>query len=140
MLVNNSYNEPKVTAAIGALVGPPFKLSQRWQLGGIGSPKLIISQSSIEIHNLLVLDHNTNSCNIELRPKGIIVRFRSLLETYALSIPYYKLHLYKGKASEYSVYMDQYFVKVYANDSVHQFFRKLWKEKNRNTPPSIEDL
>ena len=129
-----------MTAAIGALVGPPFKLSQRWQLGGIGSPKLIISQSSIEIHNLLVLDHNTNSCNIELRPKGIIVRFRSLLETYALIIPYYKLHLYKGKASEYSVYMDQYFVKVYANDSVHQFFRKLWKEKNRNTPPSIEDL
>jgi len=129
-----------VTAAIGALVGPPFKLSQRWQLGGIGSPKLIISQSSIEIHNLLVLDHNTNSCNIELRPKGIIVRFRSLLETYALIIPYYKLHLYKGKASEYSVYMDQYFVKVYANDSVHQFFRKLRNEKNRNTPPSIEDL
>ena len=88
-----------MTAAIGALVGPPFKLSQRWQLGGIGSPKLIISQSSIEIHNLLVLDHNTNSCNIELRPKGIIVRFRSLLETYALIIPYYKLQLYKGKAS-----------------------------------------
>ena len=129
-----------MTAAIGALVGPPFKLSQRWQLGGIGSPKLIISQSSIEIHNMLVLDHNTNSCNIELRPKGIIVRFRSLLETYALIIPYYKLHLYKGKASEYSVYMDQYFVKVYANDSVHQFFRKLRNEKNRNTPPSIEDL
>lgn len=129
-----------MTAAIGALVGPPFKLSQRWQLGGIGSPKLIISQSSIEIHNLLVLDHNTNSCNIELRPKGIIVRFRSLLETYALIIPYYKLQLYKGKASEYSVYMDQYFVKVYANDSVHQFFRKLRNEKNRNTPPSIEDL
>lgn len=129
-----------MTAAIGALVGPPFKLSQRWQLGGIGSPKLVISQSSIEIHNLLVLDHNTNSCNIELRPKGIIVRFRSLLETYALIIPYYKLHLYKGKASEYSVYMDQYFVKVYANDSVHQFFRKLRNEKNRNTPPSIEDL
>ena len=140
MLVNNSYNEPKVTTAIEALVGPPFKLSARWKLGGVGSPQLLISQSSAEIHSLLVLDHNTNSCNIELRPEGIILRFRSLLETYALVIPYYKLQLYKGKASEYSVYMDHYFVKVHANDSVHRFFRKLRVEKNKNTPPSVDEL
>ena len=132
MLVNNSYNEPKVTTAIG-LVGPPFKLSARWKLGGVGSPGYLF-HSSAEIHSLLVLDHNTNSCNIELRPEGIILRFRSLLETYALVIPYYKLQLYKGKASEYSVYMDHYFVKVHANERVHRFFRKLREEKSKNTP------
>ena len=140
MLVNVSYNEPKLHEEINLVVGPPYKLKERWKLGGIGSPKMTISQTSAEIQSLLVLDHNTNSCNVELRPKGIILRFRSLLETYALIIPYFKLQLYKGKASEYSIYKDQYFVKVHADDSVHNFFRKLRTEKNKNTPPSVEDL
>ena len=64
-----------------------FSLKERWAKGGIGSSKLVIGQSSMDIHNLLVLDNNRNTCNIELRPKGIILRFRSLLETYALVIP-----------------------------------------------------
>ena len=140
MLVNNSYNEPKIKEAMEGLVGPPFRLKERWQLGGIGSPKLIITQTSAEIHSLLALDHNRNSCNIELRPKGIILRFRSLLETYALVIPYYKLQLYKGKAEEYSIYMDHYTVKVHADASVHKFFKKVLAEKVKNTPPSVEDL
>lgn len=137
MLINNSYNEPKVKEAIESLVGPPFKLTARWQMGGIGSPQLFITQTSAEIHSLLALDHNRNSCNIEMRPKGIILRFRSLLETYALVIPYYKLQLYKGKAEEYSIYMDQYVVKVYANAGVHKFFKKLLAEKAKNTPPAV---
>ena len=84
-----------------------------------------ITQASIDIHNLLVLDQNRNTCNIELRPKGIIVRFRSLLETYALVIPYYKLNIYKGKADEYSVYKDQYFIKVQLTTAVHRFIQKV---------------
>ena len=112
MLLNVSYNEPKVNEKIEITVGKPFSLKERWAKGGIGSSKLVISQSSIDIHNLLVLDNNRNTCSIELRPKGIILRFRSLLETYALVIPYYKLTLYKGKAQEYSIYIDKQFVKV----------------------------
>jgi len=140
MLVNNSYNEPKVREAINDLVGPPFKLTERWKMGGIGSPKLIINQTSVEIHSLLALDHNRNSCNIELRPKGIILRFRSLLETYALVIPYSKLQLYTGKASEYSIYMDHYFVKIMAYSPTHKFFRKVMAQKAQNTPPTIDEL
>ena len=75
---------------------------------------------------MLELDHNINYCNIEIRPKGIILRFRSLLETYALIIPYYKLKLFKGKSNEYSVYIDKYFVKVHVGKkSEHNFFKKI---------------
>ena len=84
MLVNVSYNNKELTRKIDDEVGKPFLLKNRWAMGGIGSPKLFITESSIEIRNLLLLDNNLDSCNIELRPKGIIVRFRSLLETYAL--------------------------------------------------------
>ena len=141
MLLNVSYNEPKVNEKIESTVGKPFSLKERWAKGGIGSSKLVISQSSIDIHNLLVLDNNRNTCNIELRPKGIILRFRSLLETYALVIPYYKLTLYKGKAHEYSIYIDKQFVKVVADTKASfKFFSKISAEKVANQLPGIEDL
>lgn len=141
MLLNISYNDPELKQRIDKEVGKPFTLKKRWDLGGIGSPKLFITSSSIDIHNLLILDQNLNQCNIELRPLGIIIRFRSLLETYGLVIPYYKLKVYKGKAEEYSLYKDQYFIKVKADTKgVHRFFKKIIEEKTLNTPPSLEDL
>jgi len=71
-----------------------------------------------------------NYCNIELRPKGVIIRFRSLLEVYGLIIPYYKLKLYKGKKFLYSIYNDDTFIKVEAKKTTeHSFFRKLNLEK-----------
>ena len=141
MLLNISYNNLKTKEAITAEVGPTFTLLERFKLNGTGSPKLHITSTSIEIHNLLILDSNMNTCNIELRPKGIIVMFRSLLETYGLIIPYYKLNLYKGKAQEYSIYKDQYFIKVKAdNPSIHKFMMKILDYRNSIAPPTIEDI
>ena len=93
MLLNISYNDPTVKRQIEKAVGRPFSLKQRWKLGGKKKKKLMINSASIDIHNLLILDNNLKSCNLELRPLGIIVHFRSLLETYGLIIPYYKLKL-----------------------------------------------
>ncbi|MEP2058267.1 MAG: hypothetical protein ABJJ05_10705 [Maribacter litoralis] len=141
MLVNVSYNNKSVSKKIDAEVGKPFTLKERWALGGIGSPKLIITETSIDIRNLLILDNNRNTCNIEMRPKGIIVGFRSLLESYALVIPYYKLSIYKGQASVYSIYKDQYFIKVESDTkAVQKFLKKIMDYKADNTPTSIEDL
>jgi hypothetical protein len=141
MLLNISYNQPEIRKKIIAEVGVPFTLMERFKLKGIGSPKLHITSVSIDIHNLLVLDQNTNVCNIEMRPKGIIVMFRALLETYALVIPYYKLNLYKGKSQEYSIYRDQYFIKVKAEDpSIHKFMMKILDFKTGNAPTQVGDL
>ena len=110
-------------------------------MGGIGSPKLHITETSLEIQNLLILDNNLNTCNIEMRPKGIIVRFRSLLETYGLIIPYYKLTIYKGDFAIYSVYRDNYFIKVKSDTkAIQKYFKKLLDYKADNAPTSIEDL
>jgi hypothetical protein len=141
MLLNISYNDPSQRRSIDQEVGKTFSLQKRWSLGGIGSKKLIINSASIDIHNLLILDQNINTCNIELRPKGIILRFRSLLETYGLVIPYYKLKIYKGKSQEYSVYLDQYFVKIRADSSgIHKFFKKINNQKVLNTPLNLKDI
>ena len=141
MLLNVSYNNPEIVRKIDAEVGKPFNLKKRWQLGGIGSPKLFITSTSTEIRNLLILDNNLDSCNIEIRPLGVIVRFRSLLETFALVIPFYKLAIYKGDLGIYSLYRDHYFIKVKADTkAIQKFFRKLLDYKADNAPTSIEDL
>ncbi len=141
MLVNVSYNNSDLTRQIDEEVGKPFTLRERWRLNGIGSPKLFITETSVQIRNLLLLDNNLNSCNVEMRPKGIIVRFRSLLETYALVIPYYKLTIYKGDFAIYSIYRDQYFIKVKSDTkAIQKFFKKILDYKADNLPTSIEDL
>ncbi|MCL6264998.1 hypothetical protein [Flagellimonas myxillae] len=141
MLLNVSYNDKTRTQKIDAAVGGPFTLKERWELGGIGSPKLFITHTSLEIQNLLILDNNLNCCNIEMRPKGIIVRFRSLLETYGLIIPYYKLKLHKGDLATYSIHHDHYFIKVKSDTkAIQKFFKKLLDYKADNAPTSIGDL
>lgn len=141
MLLNISYNRPNIKEKINKEVGKPFTLLQRMKLNGTGSPKLHITNVSIDIHNLMVIDNKIKVCNVEMRPNGIIVMFRALLETYALVIPYYKLHLYKGKAEEYSIYKDHYFIKVKANTpAIHKYFRKILDYKADNAPTQIEDL
>jgi len=141
MLLNVSYNNKEITRKIDAEVGKPFTLKERWAMGGIGSPKLFITETSLEIRNLLILDNNLDSCNVEIRPKGIIVRFRSLLETFALVIPFYKLTIYKGDFAIYSIYRDHYFIKVRSDTkAIQKFFKKLLNYKTDTAPTSIEDL
>ncbi len=141
MLINVSYNNKEITRKVDAEVGKPFTLKERWAMGGIGSPRLFMTETNIEIRNLLILDNNRDQCNVEIRPKGIIVRFRSLLETFALVIPFYKLTIYKGDLAIYSIYRDHYFIKVQADTkAVQKFFRKLLDYKADNAPTSVEDL
>ena len=141
MLLNVSYTNSEITRKIDSEVGKPFKLSERWAMGGIGSPKLFITETSIEIRNLLILDNNIDCCNIEMRPQGIIVRFRSLLETFALVIPFYKLTIYKGGFAIYSIYRYNHFIKVKSDTkAIQKFFRKILDYKIENAPTSIADL
>jgi hypothetical protein len=141
MLVNVSYNNKEITRKVDEEVGKPFTLKERFNLNGIGSPKLFITASSSGIRDLLLLDNNLDSCNIEMSPKGIILRFRSLLETFALVIPYYKLTIYKGDFAVYSIYRDHHFIKVRSDTkAIQKYFRKMLDYKVDNAPTSIEDL
>nr|WP_288931315.1 hypothetical protein [uncultured Allomuricauda sp.] len=141
MLLNVSYNDKKNTKKIDEAVGKPLPIKERFAMGGIGSPKLPITEASLDIYNLLILDNSTNTCNVEIRPNGIIVRFRSRLETYGLIIPYYKLNVYKGDIGIYSIYMDHYFIKVRSDTkAIQRFFRKLLDHRADNLPTNLEDL
>ncbi|MBT8263218.1 MAG: hypothetical protein KJO05_10375 [Bacteroidia bacterium] len=143
MLLNVSYNNKEVYRKIDEAVGKPYTIAERLKRKGIGAGRLVITQASVQINNLLILDNYRNVCSVEMRPKGIIVGFRSLLESYALVIPYYKLSLYKGRAEEYSIHMDTYFIKILvkAKDKyTHRFMAKILTEKASQQPAHPSDL
>ena len=130
MLKNVSYNNPKLEDEINNFVGKPFSLIERLKMKGIGSGKLLIVSASKEIENLLILDQNINQCNIERRPKGILIYFRVLLETYALFIPYYKLVIFKVDSDVYTIHIDHRKVKIKVKSNKdHEFFRNILNEK-----------
>jgi hypothetical protein len=134
MLKNISYNNPNVIDEINKLVGKPYSFLEKIKRGGVGSKKLLITKADKVIENLLLLDQNINNCNIEIRSSGIIIYFRSLLETYGLIIPYYKLVIFKVSENEYTLNVDSKFVKIKIKSKKdYTFIRKIMEEKAKNT-------
>ena len=134
MIYNITYNDSNIRSKIENDIDKPLSFSQKFLIGGSGSPKLYITECSSEIKKYLDKDNNINTCIIEIRNKGIIVMFRSILETYALTIPFFKLNIYKGKSNEYSIYKDNHYVKILANTkAVHNFMKKIKNFKIKKT-------
>ena len=134
MLKNISYNNLNVIDEINKLVGKPYSFLEKIKRGGVGSKKLLITKADKVIENLLLLDQNINNCNIEIRSSGIIIYFRSLLETYGLIIPYYKLVIFKVSENEYTLNVDSKFIKIKIKSKKdYTFIRKIMEEKAKNT-------
>ena len=82
------------------------------------------------IYSLLILDNNDNTCNIEMRPKGIIIRFRSLLETYALIIPYFKLSIFKPTGDTYSIHSGENKIIIFTKtENKRKFIKRVLEQK-----------
>ncbi|MBT0607397.1 hypothetical protein KIV10_04315 [Aequorivita echinoideorum] len=145
MLLNLSYNDKEIKRQIEAELGKPFGLRERIKMRGNGSPKLILKEASEEITQLMARDKNRNVCNIEMRPNGIIIGFRSKLENYGLIVPYRKLVIFKGNSDEYTLYKDNHFFRIIAGKkdvAVHNFMKKLLEAKAAATPqnPDFGDI
>lgn len=143
MILNISHDYSAKKEQIDAEVGKTMSLKVRKELEGISYSNVIITAASIDIYNLLVLNEDKNTCAFEIRPKGIIISFRSQNDTFALVIPYYKLRIYKGRAEEYSFYRDSQFIKIRADKDdpdIHNFIRKIRDHKSDNAPTRVEDL
>ena len=78
MILNISYNNKKVKNFINESLGKAYGFIERIKMNGIGSPKLKIKDASIDVKLLLDVNSNAKSCNIEIRPKGILIHFKSI--------------------------------------------------------------
>ena len=130
MLKNLSYKDPQIEKQINSLVGKELSLIKKLKLKGAGSRKLYIKKCDNEIYDLLCNDYDLSVCNIEIRPKGIIIYIKSKLETYGLIIPYYKLIIFKVGDEDYTINADTNFIKIrIKNSSDHGFMKKVNSQK-----------
>ena len=132
MLVNFTYNDPERKKAVEKLVGKPIKFFKRFSNGGIGYARLKVLNCSEEVQKLFDYDHNLNTVIIEKRQSGILIWFRSLLESYVVAIPYYQLVLYRN-GLHYSIYGNGFRFEVChmpEKKIKHAFFNQLIKDKS----------
>ena len=112
MLRDLSYKDSEIEKEINNLIGKEFNLLEKLKRRGTGSRQLIIKKSDNNIYEILSKSYELNKCNIEIREKGIIIYFRSRQSTYGLSIPYYKLVIFKVDNNHYTLTYNEYFLKI----------------------------
>ena len=143
MLLKVSEDLAKKKELISNTLGKPFNLQKRKELEGTVLSNIAVTAASIDLYNIMVLHEDKIICNLEMRPKGIVISFRVKNDMYSLVIPFYKLKIYKGKAEEYSFYKDHYFIKIWAGADqaeVHKFVKKIKIYQTDTSFPRIEDI
>ena len=88
MILNISYQSKSQERDINDHVGLSYTFWESLKMGGSGSQKLIIVDCHEIFDPYLKQLHSTKYCNIELRPRGIGLRFRYKLEAIGWFIPY----------------------------------------------------
>jgi hypothetical protein len=99
---------------------------KKLKMGGVGSGRMVIEEASPKLEMTLINGHDLNYANIELRPKGILVRITRRLDNFTWIIPYYHLHIYK--TSGLSVHGQGQFLHFRSNQMLYNnkpFFKKL---------------
>ncbi len=94
MILNTTYTNKDNDATIDNLVGKPYSFLTKLRMKGIGSGRMIIDKVSPKLERALLNGPDINYANIELRPKGILVRITRRLDNFTWIIPYYQLYTY----------------------------------------------
>ena len=97
MILNTTYTNKDNDNLINDLVGNSYGFLRRLQMKGIGSGRMIIDNVSPKLERALLNGPDLNYANIELRPKGILVRITRRLDNFTWIIPYYQLYTYRSK-------------------------------------------
>lgn len=95
MLFETTHIDKNVTKYINETLGRSFSFINRIKLGGVGSKRMIIEAVSEDFNKIMNAISDFNYANIELRPKGILVRTTKGLRRFTWVIPYYQLVVYK---------------------------------------------
>lgn len=95
MILNTTYTNKDHDKLINDLVGRPYSFLRKLQLRGIGSGRMIIDSVSPKLERALLNGPDINYANIELRPKGVLVRITRRLDNFTWIIPYYQLYTFK---------------------------------------------
>ena len=95
MIFSTTHTNKEAKELTNYLLGLPFSFYQSLKMGGIGSKRMIIEETSQNIVDYTNKISDVNYANIELRPEGIIVLLNKGLNNYNWVIPFRQLVIYK---------------------------------------------
>ncbi|WP_417889101.1 hypothetical protein [Xanthomarina gelatinilytica] len=130
MILNTTYTERDQEERIDNLVGKKFGFIETLKLKVIGSKRMIINKASYKIESLLNKSQDINYVNIELRPKGVLLRIHATLKTYAWVIPYYQLVVFKSLNT--SIHAQGQFIQFKQDNRLRDnkgFFQKMMDQR-----------
>lgn len=133
MLFDTTHPNKDYTKAVKETLGDQFSLIEKIKLGGIGSSRLVIKDSSEKIKTKKYHNQDINYANIELRSKGIIIHINQSKQQQSWIIPYYKLHIYNTECI--SFHSDGNYIKLLKNKNYldnKKFIAKLTDLKNKH--------
>ncbi len=126
LLLNTTYKNEENEITMDDLVGKAFSLRKKILMGGVGSGRMVIDKASPKLEMTLINGADLNYANIELRPKGILIRISRRHDNFTWVIPYYHLHIYK--TSGLSVHGQGQYLHFRPNQMLYRnkpFFKKL---------------
>ena len=91
MIFSTTHTNKEAKELTNDLLGLPFSLYQSLKMGGKGSKRMIIEETSQNIVDYTNKISDVNYANIELRPEGIIVLLNKGLNNYNWVIPFRQL-------------------------------------------------
>lgn len=130
MILDTTYYNKNHKELIIDLIGKSYSFIEAIKLGGIGSKRMIIEDTSPNMKQYLNLVSDINYANIELRKKGILIFINKGLKNYTWIIPYYQLVIYKTNGS--SIHAQGKFIHFRNNTTFKEnktFFNKLMAAK-----------
>lgn len=129
-IVDLTTPNKKVKEHIIDVVGKPYNLWKKFQLKGVGSPRLVISDYSEGFHSYFHQKQEINFSTVEIRPLGVLVHFYQKQSHFAWVIPFYRLNYYH--TSTHGLYAEgQYirFHKEFLKQDFEPFFKKLMNHR-----------
>ena len=114
MILDSTVLSKKQKQEMDQLVGSSFSIWDSLRLKGIGSSKLNIESYSEKFKPFLEQNNSLNYCNIELRPKGIIVHINKRASRLSWVIPYYCLSLFSSE--HLGIHSTGHFLKIKHDD------------------------
>ena len=99
MILDTTYSNKSNDQLINDLVGQPYTFLESFKMKGIGSKRMIIDAASPNFKNYLNATEDVTYANLELRPKGLLVRINKGLNNYTWVVPFYHLVIYKTNGS-----------------------------------------
>jgi len=95
MIFTTTHTNKEAKELTNDLIGSPFSFFQSLKMGGIGSKRMIVEETSQNFHKYINKVSDINYANIELRPEGIIILLNKGLNNFNWIIPYRQLVIYK---------------------------------------------